>query len=348
MKKIIALTLALVLCFGLMTGCGNKPAEGDETVYKFSMSIHDALDSGVGKFFQNWANEVAELSDGRIKIEIFPSGTLATGPDVADVVAGGGADIGWVFTGFYPGQYPLSEAGSLVMEGFHDCEDTANILWDLYEETPAMQAEWEDYKLLALYCNSNNMLLTKNKKITSLADMKGMNLRSPAGEIATALKAWGANPINMISADIYQSLEKNTIEGAIFVADGVFTWSLDEQLNYYCEMPLFQGTFAVVMNKDKWESLPADLQQVMIDSGIGRELSVDAGIDWDKRSNEALDFIESKGGTIYTLPDDVIADFKAAIDGQAEAWAKALTTDTFDGMAFLTRTRELLAEYNAK
>lgn len=362
MKKFLALILALAMCLTLVA-CGDKDTgdkdpgntnsnteQKDDTVYKFTFSMQDAADSGVGKQYQRWVDKVHELSEGRIEITIFNNGTLATHAEVADVVAGGGADMGWVFTGMYPGQFPLSEVCSaLVMGGFDCCEDATNILWDLIEEYPAIEEEWSEYKLFALYTNSNNMLLTKGKQVLSMDDIKGMNLRAPGGQITTALSKWGANPISMSAADIYQGLEKNNINGAIFDSTGVDTWRLDEQLDYYCEMPMIMATFACVMDIDKWNSLPADIQQIFIDAGIGRELSLDAGIDWDVRDQEAMDYIAEHGGTIYDMPEDAVAAFKAAIEGLDEEWAAARTAEgKVNGEEFLARTRELLAEYNAK
>lgn len=124
-----------------------------------------------------------KAADGRVKITLFGSGTLASSTDVVDMVEGGGVDIGWVYTGFFGNQYPLTEVTTLVLEGFETCEATTEALWDLYEETPELQEEWGDYKLLTLYTNPANMIMTKDAPVNSLADMKGRSLRSPSGVV---------------------------------------------------------------------------------------------------------------------------------------------------------------------
>ena len=344
MKKIIALVLALAMCLAL-AACGSDKGAGDKEVYEFNLSMHDPLTSNNGKFYQNWADQIAEATDGRVKINLFGSGTLASSTDVVDMVEGGGVDIGWVYTGFFANQYPLTEVTTLVLEGFETCEATTEALWDLYEETPELQEEWGNYKLLTLYANPANMIMTKDAPISSLADMKGRSLRSPAGVIASATSLWGASPIMMPPGDIYQALEKNNISGAIWEPAGVVNFTLQEQLKYYADMPLFQGVFALVMNWDKWNSLPADLQEAIMEVS-GRTGSVAAAADFEAAANAAKDTIKAAGGEFYEIDEAVVAEFKAACASTSDEWAAAHSTDGFDGAAYVQRARELLAKYN--
>lgn len=345
-KRILALVLALSMCLSLAACGGGGGDSGDDTVYEFNLSMHDPLTSNNGKFYQNWADEISEATNGRVKITLFGSGTLAAGPDVADMVEGGGVDIGWIYTGFYANQYPLSEVTTLVLEGFETCEATTEALWDLYEETPELQEEWGNYKLLTLYANPANLIMTKDKPVTSLADMKGRTLRSPAGVISSAVSLWGGSPIMMAPGDIYQALEKNNISGAVFEPAGVVNFTLQEQLKYFAEMPLFQGVFALVMNQEKWDALPADLQEAIMEVS-GRAGSLAAAADFEAAANQAKDTIKAAGGEFYEVDPAVVAEFKAACASTSDEWAAAHTADGFDGAAYVERARELLAKYNA-
>lgn len=358
MKKVLALILALAMVLTLVacgadktgddkgnSGSSSGASADDGKVYEFNLSLHDPLTSNNGKFYQNWADQIAEATNGRVKITLFGSGTLASSTDVVDMVEGGGVDIGWVYTGFFANQYPLSEVTTLVLEGFETCEATTEALWDLYEEYPELQEEWGDYKLLTMYANPANMIMTKDAPVKTLADMKGRSLRSPSGVISSAVTLWGASPIMMAPGDIYQALEKNNISGAIFEPAGVCNFTLQEQLNYFVEMPLFQGVFALVMNWDKWNSLPEDLQNAIMEVS-GRTGSIAAAADFEAAANEAKNTIKAAGGEFYELDEAAIAEFKAACASTSEDWAAAHSSDSFDGAAYVDRARELLAKYN--
>jgi TRAP-type C4-dicarboxylate transport system substrate-binding protein len=67
-----------------------------------------------------------------VKVELYGSGTLAAGTDVVDYVKSGAADIGWIYTAFFSGQFPLTEVVSIPMLGLYHPAQTANVLWDLY------------------------------------------------------------------------------------------------------------------------------------------------------------------------------------------------------------------------
>ena len=368
-KKILALLLALVMAFALAacssgTGdAGNSDAGTSDTgssdagnsdagnasgeTIELTFSMHDPLTSNNGMFYENWAKQISEATNGGVNITIFGSGTLASGTDVVDMVSAGAVDIGWVYTSFFPNQYPLTDVITLVLEGFESPVATTKALWDLWEETPEMQAEWEEFQVLNLYGNPPAIICTKDSPVTTVADMAGRSLRCPSGMITSALTAWGASPINMTPGDIYQALEKNNISGCIFEPAGITNFTLQEQLNYYTDMPLYEGPFVVVMNQAKWDSLPAEYQEVIM-SFCGREGSLAAAEDFATAAEAAEQVMIDAGGEYVPVSDEAYAEFQAATTELSTQWAESITTDTFDGQAFLDRARELVAQYNAE
>ena len=115
-KKILALLLALVMAFALAacssgTGdAGNSDAGTSDTgssdagnsdtgnasgeTIELTFSMHDPLTSNNGIFYENWAKQISEATNGGVNITIFGSGTLASGTDVVDMVSAGAVDIG--------------------------------------------------------------------------------------------------------------------------------------------------------------------------------------------------------------------------------------------------------------
>ena len=235
MKKIIALLLALSLCFAL-AACGgdtnepadtndpadtNEPADNadDGKVYEFTLSMHDAATTPNAVYMQSWIDQVAEVTDGKVQTTLFDNATLSAATDIGVNVANGAVDIGWLYTSYYAGQFPLSDVINLPFQGFGDPIVSTNVLWDLYDEYEEVRNEWSEYKLLMLYGNPGMMFASSDTPITSVADLAGRSMRCPSGAITDLLTAWGASPITMSPPDIYEAIEKNNISGYIFESD---------------------------------------------------------------------------------------------------------------------------------
>jgi TRAP-type C4-dicarboxylate transport system substrate-binding protein len=102
-----------------------------------------------------------------------------------------------------------------------------------------------------------------------MEDLKGLKLRIIGGPPVESMKALGGVPVMIPAPDIYTSLEKGLIAGAgreWSLTDAFKVW---EQLRYYTYVPLYVGYFNIVMNLDKWNSLPSDIQeQIMGECGF--------------------------------------------------------------------------------
>ena len=119
--------------------------------FEFSLSMHDPLTSNNAMFMQSWGEQVTAATGGNVKVTVYPSGQLAAAADVGEMVETGGVDIGWLFTPFYKGQFPLTEVASIPMVGFDNGTLATNVVWDLYAKYPELQKEWTNYKVLNMY-----------------------------------------------------------------------------------------------------------------------------------------------------------------------------------------------------
>ena len=139
MKKYIAVVLAFVMVFALCACGSSSTAATTETAateapatttttevqtveavaaeegfpdlgdFEFTLSMHDPVTSSNGIFMQSWADAVNAATDGHVTITIYGSATLSAATDIADNVTAGAVDIGWLYTSYYAGQFPLSD-----------------------------------------------------------------------------------------------------------------------------------------------------------------------------------------------------------------------------------------------
>lgn len=359
---ILTIVLALSLCVGL-AGCNSEPAATDPVgssdpqttpsgdvsgggedlgSFEFTLSMHDPVTSSNGIYLQEWADAVLAATDGNVKITIHGSSTLSAATDVGDMVKDGGCDIGWLYTSYYAGMFPLSEVINLPMQGFGDPMVSTNVLWGLYDEYEAVRAEWDAYKLLLLYGNPGMMFASSTTPITQVSDLEGRSLRCPSGAITDVLAAWGANPITMPPPDIYQAIEKNNISGYIFEPAGITNFSLEEVTKYYTDLQMYDGPFGLIMNKAAWDSLPEQYQNA-IDEVSGITGSVAAAQSSIDAVEVARQTIIAAGGEFVSVTDEAIAEFQIEADKYAASWADSITAD-LDAAEYLAKAKELAAQ----
>jgi len=346
-KKLIALGLAVVMAVP-MVACsgGGDDAGSDDEVYRLSLSFHDSSQAIKTQFVQKWADEVKEATDGRVEITVYAGGTIASSTDALDAVKQRTCDMAVCFTSFFPGQFPLTEVVSLPMTGISNAVQATNVLWDLWDYSSALQEELDDYKVLMLYTNPNNIIGTTTPVYTA-DDMKGLKLRVSSGTPADMSIAWGATPMTISSSEIFQSLEKDVIQGYLIDYTGVNAWSLYEVTNYYTEMPFYVAPWALLMNMDSWNELPEDLQEI-INSMSGRDRSLDFAAVNEQEANETREIARNEyGATIIEPTAEQLATFQPAADAYAADWVTKYATGSFDAEDYVEKTLAL-ADYYAE
>jgi TRAP-type C4-dicarboxylate transport system substrate-binding protein len=213
---------------------------------------------------QPWAKNVEQAAKGKVKIEIYPSQTLAKGPDIWNAVKSGIADIGWCFHGYWAGMTPLADVISLPALPFTTAEKGSEILWKLYEKFPEIQKEFQDVKVLMLWTSHPYLLITTKKQVKTLEDIKGLKIRMTGGPPMDQMKALGGVPVLIPMPDNYISLQKGVIDGMGAPWEAIHGFRLYEVVKYYTRTPFPAVYFSMSMNKNKWNSLPKDVQKAMM------------------------------------------------------------------------------------
>jgi TRAP-type transport system periplasmic protein len=98
-----------------------------------------------------WLRQIEEATGGQVKVQAFHGETLAKGKDLWNATKSGIADIGWICHGYFPGLTPVTDVISLPALPFRSAEKGSEVLWKLYEQTPEIQNEFNDVKVLLFY-----------------------------------------------------------------------------------------------------------------------------------------------------------------------------------------------------
>jgi len=327
----------VILCLGFLL---SSPISGSAEIITLSFADQNSdISWGPVHATQPWAKEVEKATNGRVKIEIYPNQTLAKGTQVWKAVKDGIADMGWFLLGYAPGLAPYADVITLPGLPFTTAEQGSVMLWKLYEKFPEMREQLGDNQILLLHTGPPMILLMPKKPVRTLEDLRGMKIRSHGGPIVETYKKWGATPIFLPMPDCYVAMQKGTVDAIGALYEPIPGFKLDEVTKHITEnTPLNAGHMVVMMNKNKWNSLPKDIQDaIMSVSGLegsrffGRNFFDAANVPIKKMVQEKTDI------EIYTLPDE---ERQRWIDAGAkpvwEEWVQKMESQGH------SRTREIL------
>lgn len=295
-----------------------------------------------------WADQVEADSDGRIKIDRFPSMQLGgTPPQLIDQVIDGVADIVWTVAGYTPGRFPQLEVFELPFLS-PDAEATSRAYWEL-AEARMMDTDFAAFKPLGLWVHGPGVIHA-NRPVTEVADLRGLKLRAPSRTTTTLFTELGATSVGMPVPAVPESLSRGVIDGAVIPWEVVPSLKVQELVTYHTEFPgdaLYTLAFIFAMNKDAYDALPADLQAV-IDANSGLEFSAFAGRTQQADDAPGRALAVERGNTIITLDDDQIAAWRAASEPTIQNWIAEADAAGIDGTGLYEEAVALIAKHSAE
>ena len=296
-----------------------------------------------------FCEEIKKRTNGRVEITHYVGGTLTTAPKMFQGVATGISDFGWASINYSQGRFPVTDSLDLPL-GRPNGWVAAQVADDFYRKfTPK---EWDSVHVLFLTATGPNILYTTKTPVKSLEDMKGLKIRG-IGKIADTLKALGASPVPLEMADVYESLRRGVIDGVMLPAETLKGWKMGELAKYVTASSMVgsTNTFYAVMNKDKWNSLPADLKKIFDE--VSMEFKAKHAVSWNEGDHEGVDFFKQQGGQVLQLSDAEIKKWGKALEPMVATYKEDLkpkghTSDEIDGWVKYIREQVSLWDKKAK
>lgn len=291
---------------------------------------------------ERWAKEVEKRTNGNVTVQTFPGGTLLAAKNIFDGVISGTADIGNFAMSYQPGRFPISEAVDLPL-GFKSSRIASLVLYDLIEQYHAK--EFEKVKILTLFtCPPADIM--SSRPVKSLADLKGLELRS-SGTGAEILKILGATPVAMPQSETPEAIQKGIVKGMVSSMEILKDFNFAAYCPYATETNLFVVSFAVVMNKDKWNALPADVKKVLDDLRIEQALWTGKYVDDHVR--EALAWSKEKyNHQVINLSAEDTKEIGKLLNPMIQNYIKRVTAQGLPGEQIIKDVTSLKAKYEKK
>jgi TRAP-type C4-dicarboxylate transport system substrate-binding protein len=214
-----------------------------------------------------WAEELEKRTEGKVKVEFYPNGTLFALAASVDSCIAGVADISQTSIGGLAQRYPLSNLGSLPTASFPDTVNgmiAANKAYvTLIEKFPEVAAEWKDVKVLGFYQMMNYGIQSK-KVIRVPDDLKGVKIGGD-GLKMDLIKLCGAVGVTIAPPDLYMNLQTGVIDAGFSSWSHVQIYHLCEVVSYFLDYGFGATTLPVIMNLNSWNALPPDIQKIMME-----------------------------------------------------------------------------------
>lgn len=315
MKKqlpVVVSIIAVAMVFGFFS---TGPAAAEPI--KLSYAQFAPAKTFVGVQLERWIAEVEKRTGGKVKIDAFHGGTLLGAKNMMDGVIAGTADIGTLVMAYQPGRFVITNATSLPF-GFPNARVASLTLWDLYNKYKPKS--FAKVKVLCMYTSGPSNIMSK-VPVRTLADLKGLDLRASGGAAKT-LKAWGANQIGMPMSATPEALQKGVVKGLFSSLEVMKDFKFAEICKYVTMTDAVIYPFSVVMNMDKWNSLPKDVQKVMDD--MAREHSEWTGNYMDNHIIESIEWSKkTQGVEVITLSKDEKAKWDKLLEPIMSEWIEA-------------------------
>ncbi|BCS89541.1 TRAP transporter substrate-binding protein [Pseudodesulfovibrio sediminis] len=290
---------------------------------------------------EHWKTEVEKRTDSAVAVQTFPGSTLLGAKNMLRGVQTGQADIGCISTAYYPGVFPLMSVVNLPV-AFTSTEVASMVMWDLFQKY--QPEEFKDVKVLTMFTSAPSHVMSKTP-VKTLADLKGLELRA-SGTILEILDNLGARGVGMPMSQTPESLQKGVVKGLVSSFDVLKDMNFAEQCRYETITNLPVYPFAVIMNKAKWDSLPAETQKVLDD--LGREQAQWTGKYLDAYTKEALAWSKDKYQVeVFELTAAEHATIKKQTAPRIKAWKAEATKAGLDADAILAEMLALKTQYEA-
>ena len=362
MKKYLIILLALCMVCSMFAGCGsNEPASTPAAAPGDAVSTPDGGDNAVewkklNLSFATFQPETAvgnkniylleekinERMDGAITFDYYYSGTLCSNVDTLDAVISGVADIGYITIGNYPGRLALTSL-------FDQC----GIVWNnttaassaMKEFIETMQPEELDEVVCLLYSVSTPGSIASVEPLRTFEDLKGVSMRSTSTTTA-AVEAMGAVPMTIEWSECYEALRNGMVD-ALYTIPGACASSLIQEVAPYATInPFYTTSYMYVMNKDVYESMPAEQQALfmeLINEVQAEYTNYYAGnFDGDEKAQNYFHEIEE----LIFLEDEDLEKLEGAVGHLIDNYATELDAKGVDGTGALAFIRELADKYN--
>jgi len=300
---------ALVAAAGLAAALPMARAQAPILI-KFSHVV--APDTPKGKGAERFKQLAEERTKGRVKVEVYPNSQLYKDKEELEALQLGSVQM------LAPSLAKFGPLGAREFEVYDlpfMFSDTAS--FRAVTEGPVgtrLLAKLEPKGIRGLaYWDNGFDIMTSNKPLHHVADVKGLKLRIQSSKVLEAnMRSLGALPQVMAFSELYQGLQSGVVDGCENTPSNVYTQKLYEVQKFTTISNHGHIAYAVVVNKKFWDGLPPDVRTIL--EGAMKDATTYANAIADTENIDALEKIKASGkSTVYKLSPAESNEWKKAM-----------------------------------
>lgn len=287
-----------------------------------------------------WVDAINAAGKGVVKIDAFTGGALGRNPRLqVKMVLDGVADIAWAVPAYTPGRFPDNQVMELPTV-IRDVKESSVVFRRLYDRK--LLRGYDDF-YVPLLSTTHPYAIHTTKPVKKISDLKGMKLRAGGPVAGASMRALGAVPVGMPVPAIAENISKGILAGSAAEWNVMYAFRIiDVAKNHYMAR-LGTVPLAVLMNRKKLESLPANAQEI-IRKHSGAPLSRKFGDVHFRIQGEKLAVTKKRAGHNFVFPSkDDLAKWDATLKPVVDNWVNTHPR----GKELFTALNEELTKYRA-
>jgi len=323
----------------VLAALGLSNAVSAQTVLTMSSWVPPAHTLTEGQ--RDWCALLEQKTAGKAKCNILPR-AVAAPPGTFDAVRNGLADLSYTVQGYTPGRFVTTQMAEVSFLG-NSSESTSVAFQRMYNKYPAIAAEHQGVKVLAVFTHGPGIVFNTKRPIAKAEDLGGLKWRVGGGMVNEISKALGMNVTLKPAPESYELLSSGVMDGTLFPAESVESFKIDKVIKHGTSFPggLYNTAFVFMMNQATWDKLPADVKKA-VDELSGEYAARKFGQGWDKVDRRGYAFMQAAGVQITKADAGFVKAVQDKIGPVEDRWAAAAEAKG------LKDAKKVLAEYRAE
>ena len=342
MKRLLLILVAIILVCGLSPA----PAPVSAETIKLKFAHIYPPPTALGKTFTNWAQKIKKDTNGRVEITVYGAGSLIKHGEFCDATVTGVTDMAYGMLNEDMSRFGLDTglclAGLEWPQAWPNVDIRMRVYNELRRKFPIIGEKQKDVEVLFDIVMAPFVFHSPKKAVRTPKDIKGLRVAA-TGWYVTLAKVLGAVPVALGGPERYMALEKGVIDGSWDLYAGMFAMKIIEVTNNYVEADFGDSSGIAIMNKDKFNALPPDIQKIFRDNReFGSQEWLRMG---DGETKMALGVARKRGHTFINLTPEEKKLWYDSLLPLREEWVKQQESRGLPARAFMDEMLRLIKQY---